>query len=501
MQFRLQSTQECSRIVSILQQRGMEFQQQHPRTNRQPSTRPSTADSDVRPLTMQRSSPAVNVPAASEITTKQNPFRLQTLEAGHLSGQNPSSSPAPSVSQSDFRQASQAGYTLAPAIPALSNSDNVHTSETGPFNSLPATRASTPLVATAIPHSPYLPQERLNIPTQPATGASTHVLAPVDLATSEASWHIPGHRLPDPTRGVTSDGLVYSNDRLNIIRPSMPSSLKMPETLEHEMPPKRELPFKRPSSHSSASSRPSTSATKAGNRSTFVGPSSESNITTTANNHGSRPVTASPLKRAFNPGDEGPENMTTTVAARPQTSTLPSTTSRRQPSASTRPLASDATFRRPSDLGELLRSTKPLANRSPNSNKISRLDSTADCPYELETPPGTSLAPSKLGGSAILAAVGNNGLLSPDKSSNIGGSLLKQQPQGVENEPPSNAATAMRAPKDTSDATLLAEYASQSQEDRQAILDEFMVSKLEDPNFALLCEDLDNCWRRIALGL
>jgi hypothetical protein len=48
---------------------------------------------------------------------------------------------------------------------------------------------------------------------------------------------------------------------------------------------------------------------------------------------------------------------------------------------------------------------------------------------------------------------------------------------------------------------MLANYASQSREDRQAVLDEFMVSKLEDPNFAVLCEDLDSCWRRIALGL
>lgn len=51
------------------------------------------------------------------------------------------------------------------------------------------------------------------------------------------------------------------------------------------------------------------------------------------------------------------------------------------------------------------------------------------------------------------------------------------------------------------DAASLADYAAQSQAERQTTLDEFMVSKLEDPNFAVLCEDLDSCWRRIALGL
>jgi hypothetical protein len=47
----------------------------------------------------------------------------------------------------------------------------------------------------------------------------------------------------------------------------------------------------------------------------------------------------------------------------------------------------------------------------------------------------------------------------------------------------------------------LSAYAAQSVEDRLAILDEFMVSRLNDPAFVTLCEDVENCWRRIALGL
>jgi hypothetical protein len=47
----------------------------------------------------------------------------------------------------------------------------------------------------------------------------------------------------------------------------------------------------------------------------------------------------------------------------------------------------------------------------------------------------------------------------------------------------------------------LSSYAAQNVIDRRAILDEFMVAHLKDPAFATLCEDVENCWRRIALGL
>ncbi|KAF2837481.1 hypothetical protein M501DRAFT_957828 [Patellaria atrata CBS 101060] len=45
------------------------------------------------------------------------------------------------------------------------------------------------------------------------------------------------------------------------------------------------------------------------------------------------------------------------------------------------------------------------------------------------------------------------------------------------------------------------QYASQSSDERMAVLDELFVSFIEDDNFITLCEDVSNCWRRIALGL
>ena len=149
------------------------------------------------------------------------------------------------------------------------------------------------------------------------------------------------------------------------------------------------------------------------------------------------------------------------------------TSSRKRPATA---LEDDATDTRPPTKitvtqphGELLRITKPLSERSPNSNKVSRMDSTADAAYELDTPPGTASSASKTITHEVTGAAHQS-----DSSAT--------QPGAVE-------------------SASLAGYASQSREDRQTVLDEFMISKLEDPNFAVLCEDLDTCWRKIALGL
>jgi len=48
----------------------------------------------------------------------------------------------------------------------------------------------------------------------------------------------------------------------------------------------------------------------------------------------------------------------------------------------------------------------------------------------------------------------------------------------------------------------IGEYAVQSRQDREEALEQFMMEHLEDPAFATLCEDVENCWRlRVVLGL
>lgn len=98
---------------------------------------------------------------------------------------------------------------------------------------------------------------------------------------------------------------------------------------------------------------------------------------------------------------------------------------------------------------------------------MQRTDSLADAPHEIETPPRTS-SPS-------------------DKA-------RRQQ-----RDPTVNVYNAVHTGADFECS--LNEYYGQSREDRMAVLEEFMLSKIEDPAFTELCGDMDSCWRRMVLGL
>lgn len=60
---------------------------------------------------------------------------------------------------------------------------------------------------------------------------------------------------------------------------------------------------------------------------------------------------------------------------------------------------------------------------------------------------------------------------------------------------------AVAAGSDDCEHSSLSAYAAQGHDNRLAVLDEFMVQHLNDPAFTTLCADVENCWRRIALGL
>jgi hypothetical protein len=47
----------------------------------------------------------------------------------------------------------------------------------------------------------------------------------------------------------------------------------------------------------------------------------------------------------------------------------------------------------------------------------------------------------------------------------------------------------------------LAAYAAHNNEDRMTILNDFMMSQLDDNNFCTLVEDVSVCWARVGLGL
>lgn len=440
----------------------MEFQQQRPRTGR-PATAQSEADgAGGRPLTTQTYS-ANSTFSAPAVPHKPNPFNLQTLEAGGLSSQT------------------------SVGVHIISDADQT-------------TSRQQSIGQTA---SNIRPQAQFRPPT---IDANRFVLAPghseLKLPATRDARIDTGHDLNNSGKfQMTSSPARPATTGL--YQPSAPASLRLPDTLEHEMPPRRELPFKRPGSHQSASSRPSTSANSGSHSAAGADKSeptvaSSSTLSPARNTNTHRPATASPLKRAIVQSHVDPIKKALAVEMRPQTqgSSFANASSPLKPAH----VSPNGSFRRPSDLGELLRISKPLAERSLNSNRVIRMDSTADAQYELETPPGTSSALSKTNTHAAKSSspsrIEGHTITLPSRpdSYTVSGSSTKAT------DPLARASSVTQGPGEVADCAL-ADYASQSREDRQAVLDEFMVSKLEDPNFSVLCEDLDSCWRRIALGL
>ena len=496
----------------------MEFQQQRPRTGRPSSARPEAKAVGARPSTAQLypAKGTFDVPAAPP---KPSPFHLQTLEAGGLSSQTPvgvrrisnadqttSWQPLTIRPTDDLRQQAHfcmptvdANHMLAPdqteldtRVTHIAQSDVAH----DPDNVARYQMTSSPTrMASSNAHD------------RPALHPDAHSRAMSPLAeqppVNNGSQSSSVYHSAAAARTSTSDEYAFAKRSTGLYQPSAPASLRLPDTLEHEMPPRRELPFKRPGSHQSTSSRPSTSAKSASHSTAGAGSSeptvASSSLSPARNASAHRPATASPLKRVIAPSHLEPTKKALAVEKRPQTqaSLFPSASSPPRPSYLS---TNDGSVRRPSDLGELLRIAKPLAERSPNSSKVVRTDSTADAPYELETPPGTSSSPSRINAHTVVSSLSRVHGHVPNSHSK-GDSYAAPELSVQSTTPAARPSSVVGGPTDRAGSIALADYASQSREDRQAVLDEFMVSKLEDPNFAFLCEDLDSCWRRIALGL
>jgi hypothetical protein len=443
----------------------MEFQQQRPHTSRLSTARVGTSSSQERPLTVEASHSANRAFVAPQGPIKPSPIRMPVLEAGGLSSQH-SQHFGNTEGSFAFQRPPQKQSLLQFPAQSISLQELMHSFATHDTeNHMPApdfSRSNTAPFHGSMDNAATGYSDTSSNMHLTATATSSHGL---DKPVKE---HLDQSNAQLQTRDTASS---FTENRSSLYRPSLPPSLRMPETLEHEMPPRRELPFKRPGSHQSSSSRPSTTSKSVYYNAT--GGSSDPPKTSSASSpvrksNANRPGTAASVKSAAASKSSQPLEKAQAIHARPQShaSPLRKTSSGKTSAKVTKPAAPQSTLRRPSDLGELLRITKPLSERSPNSNKASRMDSTADAAYELDSPPGTSSSPSKIN------AQGTN---HPSDSS-------VTQPGVVE-------------------ADSLAKYASQSREDRQTVLDEFMISKLEDPNFAVLCEDLDTCWRKIALGL
>ena len=467
----------------------MEFQEQRPRTGRPGTARPETAQS--RPFTAQSvTSPFFD----SSAPTRPSPFSAPTVEAGSLSQVQHLSSP-------ERRPATSMQSLQAPQVPLqqmlppqrLFNRNEV----TAPREVAPTRPSSAQIYQSyTTPSQPsqfLAPPELHRQPSDPVIErpSSTSNVANLEsirnaiqqddamMGASELPTQPPAtnEHYSSATTDVINRALLSSDPATGLpqfVRPSTAASMALPDTLEHEIPPRRELPFQR-SSSDKHSSRPGTSALslpplpkprlgKEGSRSSSGSPEK---IDTAA-----RPSTASPLKRTLAATEIEEHARLKTAGRATIAGSLQAVSSSRRAS----PTGTATSARKPSRMDDLLNSRKPLSERSANtSNKIPRMNSLADAPHETVSPP-----------------------VSPSKTTSTTSPV--RQPAALR-DPTINAYTAcISSPSRNPDVGLEA-YASQSRADREAALDEFMVANLENAAFTQLCEDVENCWRRIALGL
>jgi hypothetical protein len=183
-----------------------------------------------------------------------------------------------------------------------------------------------------------------------------------------------------------------------------------------------------------------------------------------------RPDTASPLKRSFDAFSGSPQSSGSASGA------IRTTDANVSPSKTSATLSPATSSRKLSPMNELLARSKPLSEPSTNT-KVPRLDSLADAPHEVVSPPGTAKSPAKhpTAYATTLPA--------------------------TENDYVARTYNALATSVSHASRAALDDYAAHSRADREAAIDEFMIAHLENPAFTKLCEDVENCWRRFALGL
>lgn len=461
----------------------MEFQEQRPATARPGTARPPTTGASDRLPSAQANSPYFE---PSKSPPKASPFIPQAVEAGSLS-RNSAHSPSHADEQPHSYQSTTRPQLIsrdevnAPRdlVPERPSTAQIYRSYTTPLQPAQSELAE--------------PQRQPRDPTVERPSSTSHVttlaaireavqedMTPPRTAAEMRQLSTRPSHVGEHWSSATTEPAAALSTSSNAARPSTAASTAPPpDSQEFALPPRRELPFKRPGSRANTSdrgnSRPGSSAltmpplprpklVKDGSD-----PSSRSDFVSSVKDAmGSRPNTASPLKRAF-VADEEPEPRPQTTSAQvyagSATHAEEATRKRRSPPRDT---SSTTTARQPSRMTGLLART-PLSNRSPN--RLPRLGSITDAPHELVSPPHSPPKPP-----TSFTNSTHNPTLNP----------YAPIPSPTSHHP---------------HEVSLEEYATQSLQDRQAALDDFMVANLENPAFEKLCEDVENCWRRIALGL
>jgi hypothetical protein len=468
LQLRLRTPEDCQLVLGILTRRGLEVQPERPRTGR-----PDTASSEMRPLTVQGTSSYFH---RGRTESRPNAFNLPSVEAGSLSHTRLPEPPQP------LEVATVVGRLPIAEMQGLSREAPARDSYSIPHQAHPFRLSTAP--ASPLWREP-LGANQPNHEAQPIS----HELSPVREVGFNQIENTPLlHRGSSPTYADSAAVLDSQTDRSSLPKdaimstsPRRPVPTKFPvfpETLEHEIPPRRELPFKRPESHRSrserGSSRPSSSAldltplrkpTMRDSNATMLSKNNEEH--SAFRQPWTRPQTASSSsKSSWTLADGIPSRPSGAAEAVENFNKIHA-----EPASKLRKTLSP--------IEELLAQARSPDQR-PSTSRIPRVNSLLDAPHEVVSPPSTVQVIS----------------IPPATTSS---------PQPNERNEGTSEPVALPAapivPTPDAEVSSLNLYAAQSHADRAAALDDFMASKLEDPSFTILCRDVENCWRRIALGL
>lgn len=465
----------------------MEFQEQRPRTARPGTARPTTESSQTRLLTANAGSPYFE---SGNAAARPATFNAPVVEAGSLSRGPPDGNGRPVVRPGSHTERHDMQFPQMAPPRLLSRDENAAPREvvpTRPTTSQIYRSYTTPSQPSMIDVPDTSRQPSYPRDERPSTTSNMHTLEAIRQAAEESPPHT-ASAMPPPLSLTTYSHEVWSSapttdparqafqspdpteSRPHTARPSTSATTVFADTLEHEIPPRRELVFNRPQSKgsgASAGSRPGTS-------SMTLPPLPKPKLAKESSDCSSREVSTSPVKGATQPrlGTASPLKRTFDVAE------ADGVTNAGNISGEVKGGTPDEPIRRHvSRMDELLYGRRPLTEQSTNT-KVQRLSSLYDAPHKLESPPATSKSPTKSAQHTI----------SPSRDFDS-------------HDPTRNACASLKATSHDPREAAIEEYASQSREDREAALDQFMVEHLENSHFTTLCEDVENCWRRIALGL
>ncbi|EME89272.1 uncharacterized protein MYCFIDRAFT_170756 [Pseudocercospora fijiensis CIRAD86] len=482
VQLRLQDVEQCKQIVQVLEHRGLMYQEQRPRTAR-PATatsRPGIEHSEDRPSSAQASSPHFEPPQpqkayqrpreAFTFVPRKSSIDARLVMHSHNAlrptrpYQLPQAPLFPREEASAPREPKISGPTTAEIYgtrpePYKASGPQTFQRTTVP-DALGANGRPQPFAATHLQEEPPRTLEQHAAPSSSDPGLPRSADLPHLQHMSSTENHMPApwsSDLPD-SRPVTAL-----------------STSSVADLLEQQIPPRRELPFKRPSSSSKsdASSRPGSSALS-------LPLLKRARADKTNPQSSTRPHTA--LKKADKPA--------TSQSIRPATTSSSSMTAQGVRGASgradreSRPLSPEVSTQpsvsRAIPVDELLYGQRTLSMRKDHMN-MPRIGSITDAPHEIESPPGSAVsriqdtAPGQITSASTLADPRDQSLNRAYAAANVSANRTHE--------------------------ASLEQYEAQNLEDRKAALDKFMMDNLENPAFTTLCEDVENCWRRIALGL